>query len=109
MAIHSMKESVTMLNTLDLGIKKVTIPLPFALDHVHCFLTAGENGWTMIDRGLHQDTTAAIWKGAIGGEPLERIMLTHLHPHHVRYSGTLQQRSGAHVWRTYTDTNDLYS
>src|SRR5699024_11338132 len=78
MVIHSMKESVTMLNTLDLGIKKVTIPLPFALDHVHCFLTAGENGWTMIDTGLHQDKTVAIWKEAIGEEPLERIILTHL-------------------------------
>lgn len=107
MAIHSMKESVTMLNTLDLGIKKVTIPLPFALDHVHCFLTAGENGWTMIDTGLHQDKTAAIWKEAIGEEPLERIILTHLHPDHVGYAGTLQQKTGAHVWMTERDSNDL--
>src|SRR5699024_6657975 len=55
----------------------------------------------------HQDKTAAIWKEAIGEEPLERIILTHLHPDHVGYAGTLQQNTGAHVWMTERDSNDL--
>lgn len=96
-----------MLEKLGLDLEKITIPLPFALDHVHCFLAPGDNGWTVIDTGLHQAKTAAIWQEVLGEEPLDRMILTHLHPDHVGYAGTLQQKTGATVWMTERDSNDL--
>ncbi|MCK2005412.1 hypothetical protein MZM54_29080 [[Brevibacterium] frigoritolerans] len=42
-----------MLN--ELKVTQITIPLPFRLDHVHCFMAEGEKGWTIIDAGLNND------------------------------------------------------
>ena len=34
------------------GVHRVTHPLPFALDHVHCYAVAGADGWTLVASGL---------------------------------------------------------
>ena len=90
-----------MLN--ELGVTQVTIPLPFRLDHVHCFLAEGSNGRTIMDAGLNAKATADIWKPIIEEKQITQIILTHYHPDHFGYAGTLQQLTGAEVWMTETD------
>ena len=34
------------------GVHRVTQPLPWALDHVHCYAVDDAEGWTLIDCGL---------------------------------------------------------
>jgi len=34
------------------GIRRVTLPQPLGVDHVHCYLLRGETGWTLVDTGV---------------------------------------------------------
>jgi hypothetical protein len=34
------------------GIRRLTFPLPLEIDHVHCYLLPGSDGWTLVDTGL---------------------------------------------------------
>lgn len=90
-----------LLNELE--VTQVTIPLPFRLDHVHCFLAEGEKGWTIIDTGLNNKVTRDIWNPIIEKHDVNDIVLTHYHPDHFGYAGTLQALTGADVWMTQMD------
>ena len=79
-------------------IHQITLPLPFALNHVHCYLIDDGDGWTILDTGLHTAQAEAGWLAAfaeLGITPaqLKRIILTHAHPDHYGTVGWLQQWS----------------
>nr|WP_263326648.1 MBL fold metallo-hydrolase [Neobacillus sp. Marseille-Q6967] len=90
-----------MLN--DIGVTQVTIPLPFRLNHVNCFLAEGQRGWTIIDAGLNSEVSRDIWQPIIEKHDVKDIILTHYHPDHFGYAGTLQQLTNAEVWMTEVD------
>jgi glyoxylase-like metal-dependent hydrolase (beta-lactamase superfamily II) len=87
----------------EIGVTQVTIPLPFRLDHVNCFLAEGYRGWTIIDAGLNTEVSGDIWKPIIEKHDFKDIILTHYHPDHFGYAGTLQQLTNAEVWMTEVD------
>lgn len=89
------------------GILPVKIDLPFRLNHVNCFLAEGENGWTIIDTGLNKASSKEAWDALLDGKELKRIVLTHYHPDHIGYAGTLQAKTGAEVRMTLTDTETM--
>lgn len=95
------KGKLYLLN--ELKVTQITIPLPFRLDHVHCFLAEGEKGWTIIDAGLNNKTTRDLWNPIIEKHDITDIIITHYHPDHFGYAGTLQQLTGADVWMTKVD------
>ncbi len=70
---------------LEQGIHRVTFPLPFALDHVHCYLLRTSGGFTLVDTGLGTHDPEARWRPILDqlDAPLERIVVTHMHPDHV--------------------------
>lgn len=73
-----------------------TLPLPFALNHVHCYLLDDGDGWTIIDAGLNTSHGRAEWQTAfetlnIAPADLKRIILTHTHPDHYGLAGWLQR------------------
>ena len=62
------------LSELDAGIVRITMPLPWALDHVHCYAVPGASGWTLIDCGLGTHATLGWWREALDqldGRPVE--------------------------------------
>lgn len=87
----------------EIGVTQITIPLPFRLNHVNCFLAEGERGWTIIDAGLNNDVTSDKWRPIIEKHDVTDIILTHYHPDHFGYAGTLQQLTNAEVWMTEID------
>ncbi|MGJ7910062.1 MBL fold metallo-hydrolase [Neobacillus sp. LXY-1] len=87
----------------EIGVKQVTIPLPFRLNHVNCFLAEGEHGWTIMDTGLNNDVSQDIWKPIIEQHEVTDIIITHYHPDHFGYAGRLQQLTNAKVWMTEVD------
>jgi glyoxylase-like metal-dependent hydrolase (beta-lactamase superfamily II) len=102
------------------GVHRVTHPLPFALDHVHCYAVAGSDGWTLVDSGLGPGAEER-WRTALAqlGMPRVRsLVLTHYHPDHVGGSEALVRLTGAEevvqgrtdaelARRMYTDPDDL--
>lgn len=78
--------------------------MPFRLNHVHCFLAQGENGWKVIDTGLHNEAAIKSWKNHIREKQIKDIILTHLHPDHIGYAGQMQKETGARVLMSKMDT-----
>jgi glyoxylase-like metal-dependent hydrolase (beta-lactamase superfamily II) len=69
------------------------------LDHVHCYLLPGSDGWTLVDTGLRPAGGAAAWRAllaALAG-PVVRIVVTHFHPDHVGGARDAAEATGARV------------
>lgn len=86
-----------------LGVQSIRLELPFRLNHVNCFLAEGENGWTVIDTGLHNDTTVKRWDNELAGKEVSTIYISHYHPDHFGYAGGLQEKTGARLVMTKID------
>jgi glyoxylase-like metal-dependent hydrolase (beta-lactamase superfamily II) len=90
------------------GVFWVRMSLPFALDHVNLWLLRdqfdGRDGWTVIDTGIADRATRALWERLIAeqleGLPIVRVLCTHTHPDHVGLAEPLTTRFGAPLWMT---------
>lgn len=87
----------------EIGVTQVTIPLPFRLNHVNCFLAEGARGWSIIDAGLNTEVSREVWQPIIEKKEIKDIIITHYHPDHFGYAGALQELTNADVWMTETD------
>ncbi len=84
------------------GIYWLNMPLPFTLGHINLWLLEDEGGWTIVDTGVCVDETKAIWEstfsGRMGGQPVQRVVVTHLHPDHSGCAGWLCERLDVPLW-----------
>ena len=102
------------------GVLWARMGLPFALDHINVWLlrdTLGESergpsgtadGWTIVDCGIDDARTRADWDAifrsdALGGLPVVRVVVTHMHPDHVGLAHWLCERWNARLWISATD------
>jgi glyoxylase-like metal-dependent hydrolase (beta-lactamase superfamily II) len=80
------------------GILWARIPLPFRLDHVNVYLIDDGDGWAIVDTGIGNDATRAVWDalaaGPLAGRRLTRLVVTHHHPDHIGLAGWLCERFG---------------
>jgi glyoxylase-like metal-dependent hydrolase (beta-lactamase superfamily II) len=68
------------------GVRRVTFSIPFGIDHVHCYLLrSSSGGWILVDTGLGTRDPEAKWRPVLDelDAPIERIVVTHMHPDHV--------------------------
>jgi glyoxylase-like metal-dependent hydrolase (beta-lactamase superfamily II) len=91
---------VPMVNPL---IRQIRVPVPYPLQYVNSYLIEGDNGWTVVDPGIHTEDALALWEDTwskLGSHyrNVERIVLTHHHPDHYGLAGYFQERSGAPVF-----------
>ena len=84
------------------GVHWLRMPLPFALDHINLWLLEDGDGWTLVDCGIGDDATRALWDrifaGRIAGRPVRRLVVTHHHPDHAGLAAWLIGRTGAEFW-----------
>jgi glyoxylase-like metal-dependent hydrolase (beta-lactamase superfamily II) len=92
------------------GVHWARMPLPFALDHINLWLLEDEvegprgkePGWTLVDCGIGDDATRALWErifeGRVAGRPVARLIVTHHHPDHAGLASWLIERTGAQLW-----------
>jgi glyoxylase-like metal-dependent hydrolase (beta-lactamase superfamily II) len=79
-------------------VVRVTLPLPWALDHVHCYALEDPVGWTIVDCGLGGRSTLEWWDEALeqlGRPAVRRIVVTHYHPDHLGAGAGLAELTGA--------------
>jgi glyoxylase-like metal-dependent hydrolase (beta-lactamase superfamily II) len=88
------------------GIHWLSMPLPFQLDHINLWLLEdmdekGQGGWTIVDTGIGNDETRALWEKLLKNKkPVKRVIVTHYHPDHAGNAAWLCQRYGAELWMT---------
>ena len=92
--------SFSYVNEVFDGVRRITFPLPLGIDHVHCYLlrTSG-GGWTLVDTGLGMRDPEAQWAPVLRelDAPIERIVVTHLHPDHLGGAADVAAVTGAPV------------
>jgi glyoxylase-like metal-dependent hydrolase (beta-lactamase superfamily II) len=82
------------------GIHWLSMPLPFQLDHINLWLAEEEQGWTVIDTGIGNAQTRALWEQILQNKAVKRVIVTHYHPDHAGNAAWLCQRYGVELWMT---------
>jgi len=80
------------------GVLWIRMPLPFRLNHINIYLLEDGDGWAILDTGIANETTRAIWEalasGPLAGRKYTRLIVTHFHPDHIGLAGWLCERFG---------------
>jgi len=86
------------------GISWLRMHLPFSLSHINLWLLEDGDGWSVVDTGVNLDECREIWEKTFAarmqGRPIERVIVTHLHPDHVGCAGWLTDKFDAPLWMT---------
>lgn len=82
------------------GVMRVRVPLPFPPTEVNAWLLDDGEGWTLVDSGVDDAATRALFDRvladpALAGRPVSRLVATHFHPDHIGLAGWLAERTGA--------------
>lgn len=89
------------------GVLWLRLPLPYRLNHVNVFLIEDGAGWAVLDTGLCDPPTQAIWASVLehrlSGKPLTRLIVTHFHPDHVGLAGWLTERFGIPLYMSQAE------
>ncbi|TNE39013.1 MAG: MBL fold metallo-hydrolase [Alphaproteobacteria bacterium] len=89
------------------GVYWMRVPLPFTLDHINVWLLEDGDGWTVVDTGTNTPEAKACWENAfethMGGKPVKRVIVTHLHPDHVGLAGWMTRKFDCDLWMSRTD------
>jgi glyoxylase-like metal-dependent hydrolase (beta-lactamase superfamily II) len=84
------------------GIRWLRMPLPFAVGHINLWLLRDTGSWVIIDTGVYTETTCDLWRDVLAkqlhGEPVSRVIVTHLHPDHAGCAGWLEDMCQAPLW-----------
>ena len=86
------------------GVKWMRMPLGGSLAFINVWAIEDGDGWTVVDTGMHNDETCEAWRRlfetALGGRPVTRVIVTHLHPDHVGVAGWITRRFGCRLSMT---------
>ena len=78
------------------GVLWLRLALRFALNHVNIYLIEDGDGWAVVDAGIADMRTRAVWegllRGGLGGRRITRLIVTHYHPDHAGLAGWLLER-----------------
>ncbi len=75
------------------GIDGVRMSVPWALNHVNCWLlegeqsSAGSGALTLIDTGINNSSTRNVWQTLLQNQVPKQVLITHYHPDHSGLAG----------------------
>lgn len=83
------------------GVRWLSMPLPFQLDHINLWLLEDDEGWTIVDCGIANDPTRELWEKIFATVAnVRRVILTHYHPDHAGNAAWLCNRFRVELWTT---------
>jgi glyoxylase-like metal-dependent hydrolase (beta-lactamase superfamily II) len=84
------------------GVLWLRMPLFASLPWINVWAIAEEGGWSIVDTGLHSAKSIDAWQaafvGALGGAPVLRVVVTHMHPDHCGMAGWISARFKTQLW-----------
>jgi glyoxylase-like metal-dependent hydrolase (beta-lactamase superfamily II) len=85
------------------GVLWLRQPLGGALQFINVWALA-DGGWALVDTGIQTHDSAQAWrtalKGVLGGKPVTRMIVTHLHPDHIGLAGWITRKFKCRLWMT---------
>lgn len=73
------------------GIDAVKMSIPWALDHVNCWLldepAVGAGACSLIDTGINTKNTREVWQQVLQNRAPHKTLITHYHPDHNGLAG----------------------
>ncbi|MGE5516921.1 MAG: MBL fold metallo-hydrolase [Bacteroidota bacterium] len=88
------------LHEISPGIHWLRMALPFALDHINLWLLQDGDGWAVVDTGVDDTATRAVWQQVLAGKRVTRLICTHFHPDHMGLAGWLSREHGVELTAT---------
>jgi glyoxylase-like metal-dependent hydrolase (beta-lactamase superfamily II) len=83
------------------GVRWLSMPLPFQLDHINLWLVEDDGGTAVVDTGIGDARTREIWERIfVGVKDVKRVILTHYHPDHAGNAAWICSRFGVELWTT---------
>ena len=80
------------------------MPLGGSLAFINVWAIRDGEGWALVDTGMQTDQTSKSWrqvlKGPLGGRPVTRLFVTHLHPDHIGLAGWITRKHHCRLWMT---------
>jgi glyoxylase-like metal-dependent hydrolase (beta-lactamase superfamily II) len=84
------------------GVRWVRMPLPFSLKWINLWLLEDGDGWTIVDTGIQTSESKAHWRAIfdsqLGGRPVKRVIVTHMHPDHIGLAGWITRKFQCELW-----------
>lgn len=84
------------------GVQWIRLPMPYRLNHINVWAIDDGAGWTLVDTGVRTEETATAWEQLLTraplDRPLQRIIVTHMHPDHIGMAGWLARKYGVRLW-----------
>lgn len=84
------------------GVLWARLPLPFALKWINVWLIEDGPGWAIVDTGIGSEVSRENWRaifaGPLGGKPITRVFVTHMHPDHLGLAGWITRKFNCTLW-----------
>ncbi|MGE3866890.1 MAG: MBL fold metallo-hydrolase, partial [Hyphomonadaceae bacterium] len=69
---------------------------------INLWLIEDGDGWALVDTGIGTDETRAHWRtilaNQLGGRPITRVIVTHMHPDHIGLAGWMTRKFQCPLW-----------
>lgn len=87
------------------GVFWLRFALPMTgLNHINLWAIKDGDGWVVVDTGIGNKDSKDIWRGhfekLMGGRPINRVIVTHLHPDHSGLAGWISRKFEAPLLMT---------
>jgi glyoxylase-like metal-dependent hydrolase (beta-lactamase superfamily II) len=86
------------------GVLWMRMPLGGSLAFINVWAIRDGDGWALVDTGMQTERTTGAWRkvlaGPLGGLPITRVLVTHLHPDHIGMAGWLTRKFDCRLWMT---------
>ena len=86
------------------GVLWTRMPLEGALAFINVWAIRDGDGWALVDTGMQTAQTSKAWRQlfstALGGKPITRVFVTHLHPDHIGLAGWITRKFHCRMWMT---------
>jgi glyoxylase-like metal-dependent hydrolase (beta-lactamase superfamily II) len=84
------------------GVLWMRMPLGGSLAFINVWAIEDGEGWAVVDTGMQTEQTAKAWrqlfKAGLGGRPITRVFVTHLHPDHIGLAGWITRKFHCRMW-----------